>query len=849
MENNPERSYAAFISYRHLPLDRRVALLVQRRLESYVVPKEYRDRVGRRRLSPVFRDEDELPLSSNLTDSILQALDRSEYLIVICTPELPKSLWCEAEIRYFLKHHDRNRLLAVLADGTPAESFSPLMLHEFDGDGNIVRDIEPLAANIAGPNHAIRRGALAKELTRLRAAVLGCPFDALWQRERRAFMGRLALLLAVVLAALSIFFGMLFTKNREIHASLMASYVNTAIRADRDGDPAAALAYYAAALDGDPDGEDARLGALIELQKYDWLYEEALTGDERAALTVDLHRADLSSKLTEYAWADGALTVEFDGSAYRLPFAGDVSPSVADSEYALAAVSASRPKVCPLAFDGRVAFAVLYGGYVDFYGADGGLERRIDLAALIADSTFSDERYGYLYVDNDFAWEDAFCHVYGMRGHRVAVVQLGGASLLIDAADGEILDAVDFVGGDEPTRAYFSPDEARLVFIYDHANPTSEGEAEDLWPRLYVYGSEGDPMADGKYDHKHALAGGELSDDGEGILWAEGRTISLLSGRTARETSAVLNTRTPLREAAFDDAGRVVVSDADGQKARFRAARFNGAAGVAYEEHPWSEDQVCGRFRLPGDSATLELLDDAGNAVDAVALSPYFENEFGLNLIASPDGRTVFVMGYYQDNFLRITADGDALGGVENVEMEGGRYIQAMDAFDGGVLVAVDGGTVFHFADGDALPRDAIEVMEIGAFTGLKVCGERLMAVNIDEMDREHGNVQLWDFRANRYLANLEDSATCFFFDLEYDGNGLLSYARVPVYDGMRPTRRFWRLTAPKPDRQDVAALLGLTSYTVNADQTLSVKPAAFAGLGGWSAVLQAEYPYEPAGK
>ena len=306
MENNPERSYAAFISYRHLPLDRRVALLVQRRLESYVVPKEYRDRVGRRRLSPVFRDEDELPLSSNLTDSILQALDRSEYLIVICTPELPKSLWCEAEIRYFLKHHDRNRLLAVLADGTPAESFSPLMLHEFDGDGNIVRDIEPLAANIAGPNHAIRRGALAKELTRLRAAVLGCPFDALWQRERRAFMGRLALLLAVVLAALSIFFGMLFTKNREIHASLMASYVNTAIRADRDGDPAAALAYYAAALDGDPDGEDARLGALIELQKYDWLYEEALTGDERAALTVDLHRADLSSKLTEYAWADGA---------------------------------------------------------------------------------------------------------------------------------------------------------------------------------------------------------------------------------------------------------------------------------------------------------------------------------------------------------------------------------------------------------------------------------------------------------------------------------------------------------------------------------------------------------------
>ena len=178
------RSYIAFISYRHRSLDREIAVKLQRYIEWYTVPREYRDRTNGKRLGLVFRDEDELPLSSNLTESILQALDRSEYLIVICSPELPQSMWCESEIRYFLKNHDRNHVLAVLVDGTPDVSFSPLMLHDLDEAGSIVRDIEPLAANVAGRNHTIKRASVKKEFTRICAALIGCPFDALWQRER-----------------------------------------------------------------------------------------------------------------------------------------------------------------------------------------------------------------------------------------------------------------------------------------------------------------------------------------------------------------------------------------------------------------------------------------------------------------------------------------------------------------------------------------------------------------------------------------------------------------------------------------------------------------------------------------
>ncbi len=211
-----ERSYAAFISYRHKPLDKEAAERIQKKIENYVVPKELREKAGGKKLGLVFRDEDELPASSSLTDSIYYALDHSRFLIVICTPDLPKSKWCEQEIHYFLKTHDRDHILAVLTDGDPAESFSPYLLHTFDADGNITGDREPLAANIAGPNHTIDRKVFRKEVVRLFAALIGCPFDELWQRERRAWTNRLLSAAGVALAVMAVFLGVVLNRNARI---------------------------------------------------------------------------------------------------------------------------------------------------------------------------------------------------------------------------------------------------------------------------------------------------------------------------------------------------------------------------------------------------------------------------------------------------------------------------------------------------------------------------------------------------------------------------------------------------------------------------------------------------------
>ncbi len=229
--SSEERSYIAFISYRHLPVDKQAAELVQKKIENYTIPKELREKYGAKKFGHVFRDEDELPTAASLTDSIYYALDHSKFLIVICTPGLPQSQWCEAEIKYFLKTHDRDHVLAVLADGEPDESFSPYLLHEFDEDGNPISDIEPLAANIKGPNHTINKKALNKEIVRIYATFLGCPFDSLWQRERRARTNRLLSAAGVAIAILCVFLGVLINRNARIREqNIMIEAQNTELQ-------------------------------------------------------------------------------------------------------------------------------------------------------------------------------------------------------------------------------------------------------------------------------------------------------------------------------------------------------------------------------------------------------------------------------------------------------------------------------------------------------------------------------------------------------------------------------------------------------------------------------------------
>ena len=96
--------YDAFISYRHCEPDSDIATKLQKKLEGFRLPKDIAKKIGRTRLSRVFRDETEFAVSDDLTQAIDEALVNSKYLICICSPEYLKSEWCRKEIESFLRY-------------------------------------------------------------------------------------------------------------------------------------------------------------------------------------------------------------------------------------------------------------------------------------------------------------------------------------------------------------------------------------------------------------------------------------------------------------------------------------------------------------------------------------------------------------------------------------------------------------------------------------------------------------------------------------------------------------------------------------------------------------------------
>ena len=81
--------YDAFISYRHAPLDMEMAKKVHTALETYHIPRSVQVRTGKKKMGRVFRDQEELPIGSDLDDNISTALASSDYLLVICSPRTP----------------------------------------------------------------------------------------------------------------------------------------------------------------------------------------------------------------------------------------------------------------------------------------------------------------------------------------------------------------------------------------------------------------------------------------------------------------------------------------------------------------------------------------------------------------------------------------------------------------------------------------------------------------------------------------------------------------------------------------------------------------------------------------
>ena len=208
--------YKAFISYRHQSPDQDIAQKLHKDIENFGIPSALKKSRGIAKMGRVFRDQEELPLSSDLGEDIHAALEQSEWLICICSPRYLQSKWCLEELRYFLALGRRDHILTVLAEGEPEDSF-PEELRFREEDGRLI-EVEPLAADVRASSAEGALKKLSGEKLRILAPMLGVNYDDLRQRARQRRNRILAGAAAAVILLLSGFLGYAFHKNTQITA-------------------------------------------------------------------------------------------------------------------------------------------------------------------------------------------------------------------------------------------------------------------------------------------------------------------------------------------------------------------------------------------------------------------------------------------------------------------------------------------------------------------------------------------------------------------------------------------------------------------------------------------------------
>ena len=161
------------------------------------------------RLTPIFRDREELSAAGSLSEAIKAGLAQSSALIVICSPSAAKSRWVNEEIRCFKQLHGEELTFAVIAAGEPGASDTPgreaeecfpdALRFKVGPDGAVTKErSEPIATDLRPTGDGRRLGKL-----KLVSGLLGLRLDDLVQRESHRRQRRLAYIAAASIAGMA----------------------------------------------------------------------------------------------------------------------------------------------------------------------------------------------------------------------------------------------------------------------------------------------------------------------------------------------------------------------------------------------------------------------------------------------------------------------------------------------------------------------------------------------------------------------------------------------------------------------------------------------------------------------
>ena len=202
-KQTPRVAYRGFISYSHQ--NSGIAKAIHRKLEGYRLPSRIagsETEMGTvpKRLTPIFRDREELSAGESLSVQVQDALTSSDCLIVLCSPESAASKWVAQEIDIFRALHPTRPVLAALISGEPEEAFPPPLT----ADG-----LEPIAADFRANGDGPRLA-----LVKLVAGMTGVKLDALIQRDHQRQLRRVMAITFSAVVALLVTGLLLLAANR-----------------------------------------------------------------------------------------------------------------------------------------------------------------------------------------------------------------------------------------------------------------------------------------------------------------------------------------------------------------------------------------------------------------------------------------------------------------------------------------------------------------------------------------------------------------------------------------------------------------------------------------------------------
>jgi WD40 repeat protein len=482
-----QRTYWAFISYSHR--DAAWGEWLHKRLENYRVPhslsgKPSRDDKIPRRLFPVFRDREELPVSADLGANIRNCLQNSRYLIVICSRFSAKSRWVEEEVRYFKALGREDHILCAIIDGEPnasdrsdrdaEECFPAAIRFQTDSQGQLTTErTEPVAADLRKSADGKRKGAL-----KIIAGLLGVNFDELQNRERRRTIRRICGRTLFGLSVVSLLVGSFVLEERirieQGQRALVQNHLENGQAQVTSGKLSLALAEFAKAFELQQKlsgSTDALRNLLLEASKS--LGQEVRTlaiaesSDRKQWMTFAAFSPD-GNKLATASW-DGTIQIWDLLTGTRTPLARE----------------SSRALCVNFSADGTLVVGSFWNGTAKIWNVDGkllatlaGHSGRINYAVFSPDGTkivtASDDSTAVLWQIDGRKIRTFIGHtdlvksaVFAADGTKVLTASFDGTAKLWDAESGTLILTIDTkkVQQGELNFAVISPDGTRIVTV------------------------------------------------------------------------------------------------------------------------------------------------------------------------------------------------------------------------------------------------------------------------------------------------------------------------------------------------------------------------------------------------